>query len=139
LRIRLDCDAVAEVLGTARDHSHEGEDAEDIERREYGEGEDIEGGADLRCLADEPQRDQGAGDREDVERGAGGALARGLRAGALEREVLGGQSRQELLAIRGLRHLTNVQRRLDASLVPFRVLEPLEWPLLDQPAADCGV
>jgi hypothetical protein len=104
----VDRDAVAEVLGTALDHSHEGEDAEDVERREYGEGEDVEGGADLRCLADEPQRDQRARDREDVERGAGGALARGLRAGALEREVLGGQSRQELLAIRGLRHLTNV-------------------------------
>jgi hypothetical protein len=46
----VDCDAVAEVLGTALDHSHEGEDAEDIERREDGEGEDIEGGANL----DEP-------------------------------------------------------------------------------------
>ena len=104
----VDCDAVAEVLGAALHHSHKREDAEDIERRKYGEGEDIEGRADLRCLADEPQRDQSAGDRENVERGAGGALARGLRAGALEREVLGGQSGQELLAIGRLRHLTNV-------------------------------
>ena len=103
----VDRDAVAEVLSAALDHSHEGEDAEDIERREHGEREDIERVPDLRCLADEPERDQCAGDREDVERGAGGALARGLRAGALEREVLGGQSGQELLPIRGLRHLTN--------------------------------
>jgi hypothetical protein len=62
----VDGDAVAEVLGTALDHAHEGEDAEDVERREYGEGEDIEGRAGLRCLADEPQRDQGARNREYV-------------------------------------------------------------------------
>jgi hypothetical protein len=34
----IDCDAGAEILGTAFDHSYEGEDVEDIERREHGEG-----------------------------------------------------------------------------------------------------
>ena len=109
----VDGDAVAEVLGAALDHSHEGEDTEDVERREHGEGEDVERRADLRRLADEPQRDQGARDGEDVERRARGALGRGLRTGALEREVLRGQRGQELLAIRGLRHPVKVPRTPD--------------------------
>jgi hypothetical protein len=53
--------------------SHEGEHAEDVERWEHGQGKDVEGGAGLRGVADETQRDQGAGDREDVQRGARGA------------------------------------------------------------------
>ena len=104
----------------ARGHAERGEDAEDIERRKHGEREDIEGAADLRSLADETQRDQRAGDREDVERRAGGALARRLRAGALEREVLGGQSGQELLAIRGLGHLTKVPTAANAAACTLR-------------------
>ena len=42
----IGCDAISEILGTAFDHSYEGEDAEDIERREHGR---MEGGADLRA------------------------------------------------------------------------------------------
>ena len=55
------------VLHPVLDHPNEREQAERVQRRQHGEGKDLEGVAGLGDLADEPQRHQGAGHGADVE------------------------------------------------------------------------
>jgi hypothetical protein len=100
----VDRDAVAEVLRTALDHPDEGEDAEHVQRGKDGESEHVECSTGLRCLADETERDQCAGDRQDVEGGSRSTLACGLRPGPLEGEVLSRESSEEFPTIRRLGH-----------------------------------
>jgi hypothetical protein len=100
----IDRQAVAKVLGATLDQAHEREHPEQIERGKHGERERGERVAAGRQLAEEAERHQRAGDRSDVQGGARGALAHRLRSGALEREVLGRQRRQELPAIGRVGH-----------------------------------
>ena len=60
--------------------------------------EQIEGVAELACLADEGDGDDRAGQGAEVQGGAAVGLGDGAHAGGLEVELLGGQGRQRLLA-----------------------------------------
>jgi hypothetical protein len=63
----VDRKAISEVLRAAFDQSDEGHDPEQVDRRQHGERECVEDVADVGELADEAERDEGAGDGEDVD------------------------------------------------------------------------